>query len=261
MDSRIGTYLLLPGLVLGACECQELPAPPRLPQQTQVAEVANSEGPAPQLPPPEGTPLSAERLERFVPDRLAGFASAGQVERLDNPLPNGGQLPAVRRSYARAGQKLQLELSDLLHAPGMGELVTSQQGSTRTTKQVDFRGATINGFPAIVQWHSATRIGMVNMLVNGRFLASIQVSPADSAEAAVEAAGALPAREIAQLAPPLVAPAEPTGTNDAPGAASPAQPTSSGGAPAAAPGAQPTSGGAVAPGARAASGATPAAPP
>jgi hypothetical protein len=157
------------------------------------------------MPPPEGTPLTTEQLQAYTPETLAGYVASGEPEPRSTALPNGGQLPAVRRTYARGEHKLQFELSDSLHAPGVRQLVASQQGQTRKTKQVDFRATEINGYPSIVQWHSTTRIAIVNMVIGGRFLATVKVSPVDAAEPAIEVANALPVAAIAKLGPPIEA--------------------------------------------------------
>jgi hypothetical protein len=185
--------------------------------QAPVSKGASSEGPAPVLPPPKGTPIASAQLESHAPDAFAGFAADGPAEPHDTPLPNGGQVTAVRRTYTHGAQKLQLELSDLLHAPALGELVVSQQGEARKTERVEFRGIEINGYPALVQKHSSSQTGIINMLINGRFLANVKVSPVDTAESAIEIAKALPIAELAKLAPKAALPEMADSTEGAPG--------------------------------------------
>jgi hypothetical protein len=216
MNSRTSTYLLVPWLVLSACDCQDHRTPARSAQGV-VAEVASTshEGPAPVMAPPEGTPLASNRLQPYATDVLAGYAASGAAELRSSPLPNGGQVPAVRRTYERGPQKLQLEINDSLHTPAIRQLITNQQGQARKTPEMDYRGTEVNGHPAIVQWSSTTQTAMVNVLIANRFLASVKVSPVETAEPAVEVANALPVAEIAKLAQPIAPPGKP-GTEDAP---------------------------------------------
>jgi hypothetical protein len=161
--------------------------------------------------------VPSEQLELHAPDALAGFTANGDAELHDTPLPNGGQMTAVRRTYVRGAQKLQLELSDPLHVPALREAVMGQQGQARTTKQVESRGIEINGHPALVQRRSASRTAIVNMLINGRFLANVKVSPVDSTDPAIEVANALPVAEIAKLAPTAALPEKSESAKSVPG--------------------------------------------
>jgi hypothetical protein len=182
-----------------------------------VAEVASTshEGPAPVMAPPEGTPLASDRLQPYAADSLAGYTASGAAELRNAPLPNGGQVPAVRRTYERGSQKLQLEINDSLHTPAIRQLITNQQGEARKTPEMDYRGTEINGHPAIVQWSSTTETAMVNVLIDDRFLVSVKVSPVETVEPAVEVANALPVAEIAKLAQPIAPPGK-ADTEDAP---------------------------------------------
>jgi len=213
MNSRTSTYLLVACLLLCACDCQDRPTPVRS-TQGKVAEVAitSHEGPAPVMAPPEGTPVTSERLQPFASDSLAGYAASGAVDLRNTALPNGGEVPAARRTYKRGSQKLQLEINDSLHTPAIRQLISSQQGQTRKTAQMDYRGTEINGHPAIVQWSSATETAMVNMLIDGRFLASVKVSQVETVEPAIEVANALPVAEIAKLARSIELPQKPGAT-------------------------------------------------
>jgi hypothetical protein len=168
-----------------------------------------SEGEPPSLPAPEGTPVPTERLATQAPDAIAGFAASGPAEHRGTPLPNGGQVPLIQRDYARDVFKLRLDISDALQAPSLRQLVTSRQGQERKAAGVDFRGMLVAGQPAIVQWHETNRTAVVNMVIEGRFMANVKVSPAENAELALEVANALPVAAIAALAAPGAGPARP----------------------------------------------------
>src|SRR5688572_2529189 len=130
MPSRIRSVLLA-CLLIGACECDDTGPPARASQTSTPA--APSEPPPSNLPPPEGTPLEPEALMKFAPDALAGFTANGPAEPKKAQLPNGGTLVWLHRQYHRGEQKLQLEVSDSLHAPGVREVVLAQQGQQRKT--------------------------------------------------------------------------------------------------------------------------------
>jgi hypothetical protein len=144
----------------------------------------------------------------LTPDTFAGFVAEGAAELRDMPLPNGGKMTGVRRTYRRGPQSLELELTDALHAPAVTQLITARQGAERKTDKSEFRGASVGGNPAIVQW-TAPSTAIVNMLVAGRFLANFKISPVESAELALTAAGSLPVAEIVKLAGTTAAPSAP----------------------------------------------------
>jgi hypothetical protein len=144
-----------------------------------------------------------------MPDTFAGFVADGAPALRDVPLPNGGKMTGVRRSYRRGQQSLELELSDTLHAPAVSQLIASQQGAERKAGKSEFRGASVGGHPAIVQW-TAPGTAIVNMVVGGRFLANFRISPVESIGPALAAAESLPVSQIVKLAgPAAAAPAQP----------------------------------------------------
>jgi hypothetical protein len=216
MNGRLGGLWMLVLLPAAACECNDArssPArsaqPPSSESPAPFSELVTSEGPPLKLPAAEGTPVSPERLASLAPDAIAGFAARGPAVPRSTPLPNGGQLPLARRNYARDVFTLQLDFSDALHAPNFRQLITSRQGQVRKAAGVDFRGTLVAGQPAIVQWHEANRTAVVNMVIEGRFMAHVKVSPAESAELALEVANALPVAAVGALGAPGGTPAKP----------------------------------------------------
>ena len=200
MTTRAFVFLLLACLCTAACDCSERGATSRGVHPAAQPGPLTGEGALPELPAPQGTPLAADDLAPLAPSVLAGFTASGPAERRSTPLPNGGELTAVRRAYTRDDTKLQLELTDSLHAPAVRKLITSQQGQVRKAARVDFRGMAVEGHPAIVQFQEKTRTATVSLVVGDRLTVNLRVSPASSAEPALEAARALPFAELARLA-------------------------------------------------------------
>lgn len=180
-----------------ACECGGGRTPER---SAQIERTGPGEAARPVLPPPEGTPVDPEVLRPFAPEQIAGFASQQPVQTRATPLPNGGKLPGVRRSYRRDGLTLQVDITDSLHAATVRELVLSQQGQQRKTERSEFEGTAVAGYPALVQWHAPTRTGIVNMVVGDRFMVNVKASDADGIEPALAVAKALPLSALAELA-------------------------------------------------------------
>jgi hypothetical protein len=199
MDDRPSQTALLMTVLLCACECGDGQAPQRNAQRN-TSSATHGEGAGIRLPPPEGTPVAAEDLVTYAPEAFFGFTATEPVQRRNSPLPNGGTLTSVRRSYKRDEQTLQLEVTDTQHALAVRELVTQQQGQDRKSEQSEFKGTTVAGHPALVQWHGSNDTAIVNMLVGDRFMVNVKVSPVESPETAVGAASALPVAELVKLA-------------------------------------------------------------
>jgi hypothetical protein len=192
--------------LLCACgDCSGELAPARRAQQPVPDEPAKAaaptEGPDPQraLELPEGTPVETELLQRFAPDSIGDWKARAPVEAQTMPLGNGGALTRIHRGYARGEQRLELEISDTLHAPALRKMVESQQGLERSTGKKSFRGMSIGGQAALVQWFGANHLALVNVLVRSRILVNLKVTPADDAEDAVKIAGTLPFEKLGDL--------------------------------------------------------------
>jgi len=167
-------------------------APTNAISQEQLAEL---------LPPPSGTPLPPATFVPLVPDNVAGFSADGPAEPRSVPLANGGEMTAVRRTYKRGDESLRVEVSDALHAPLLGKLVLDKQGTKQANDRSLFAGKAIDGQPAIVQWQAANQTALANVLIAGRLLLNVQVTPAKSAKVAVDVAHGLPLSQLAALVP------------------------------------------------------------
>jgi hypothetical protein len=224
MSSR--THIaLIACFMLSACNCEDGNTPQRKAQGASAANEPTGEA-RPNLPPPEGTPVEPKVLERFAPESLPGeFTADGDAQRRSSPLPNGGTLPGIRRTYRRATQKLTLDITDSLHAASLRELVIAQQGQERKTARSEFKGASVAGQPALIQFHQPTETAIVNMVVGDRYMLNIKVSPVDSAQPALAAAAGLALSDLAQVDAnnPAARPAPaPTSAATQPAAAQPA---------------------------------------
>ena len=205
--NRLGSWLVVAcAALLCACgDCSGELTPAKRAQQPlpdQPATPATStEGTDPRraLELPEGTPIDTDLLQRFAPDSIADWKARAPVDAQTMPLGNGGALTRVHRGYARGEQRLELEISDTLHAPALRKMVESQQGLERSTGKKSFRGMPIAGQPALVQWFGANHLALVNVLVRSRILVNIKVTPADDVEDTVKIAGTLPLEKIGDL--------------------------------------------------------------
>lgn len=163
-----------------------------------------------QGPKPAGTPLPPESLQQHLPESLAGAAPTGPATLHNLALTNGGVMSMVRRTYKQGEREIELELADALQAPVPRQLVVSQQGVARRSKQSAFLGEAIDGQPALVQWHGPSRTALAHVVIADRFLANLRVSPANDEQPARAAAHALPIAELvafAQAQPGTPAPA------------------------------------------------------
>jgi len=192
--SRISRVLLFV-LLLAGCDCGKHDSPAR---NEQGAHPQTSNVPA--LPPPSGTPLPADSLQQKLPDTLAGASPTGPATLHRLPLANGGVMTMVRRTYKQDGREIEVDLGDALHAPVPRQLVVSQQGTARRSEQSIFLGESVNGQPALVQWHGPSKTALAHLVIADRFLVNLRVSPADDEKPARDAAKALPLDALAAFA-------------------------------------------------------------
>jgi hypothetical protein len=189
---RLSSSSWLLCVLLCACDCNGA-------GKTQRAEQA-APAPAPAAPAAPKSTVAGERLRAFFPNTIAGFTAPEPAKAQVMPLNHGvGTWTITRRTYEQGPKTLILEVSDVLHAGTMSQLVASQQGAKRSNENQTFRGEPVAGFPALIQWNKREKMAGVAMLVQDRVLVTVKVDPTENDEPAVAIASSLPLDQFAKL--------------------------------------------------------------
>jgi hypothetical protein len=215
---RLSSSSWLLCFLLCACDCNGASKTQRAEQPARAA--------APAAPAAPKSTVAAERLRAFFPDTIAGFTAPEPAKPQTMPLNHGvGTWTITRRTYEQGPKTLIVEVSDVLHAGAMSQLVQSQQGAKRSNENQTFRGEPVAGFPALIQWNKREKMAGAAVLVAGRVLVTVKVDPTENDEPAVAIASSLPLDQFAKLV--IAAAAEERGepvpaTDDVPVKATPA---------------------------------------
>jgi hypothetical protein len=199
MRLRSRPWLLACTLLAGCANCEGDAPPPREPLVDDEDEADEPRKPV-GLPPPEGAALDPEAMKPWTPDSIAGFTATGAAELRTISIANGGKLTSAHRDYKQGETEMRLEIRDTQHAPMLAQLVTGQMGQERKSGDSVFRGATVAGHPALLQWHGSTKTAMANVLVGDRVLVNVKLKPAADADATTPIITALPLADLVKLA-------------------------------------------------------------
>src|SRR5688572_619446 len=139
---------LLAALLVGACECDDEPPPVRkaqaLPELTDEELLAK-------LPKIEGTPIDPSALATVLPSTLGDAAAEGDVQTESTPLANEGSLSIARRIYVKDGQRITVQVTDMLHAPLLRQVMMEAKAKAENSKSQSWKAATVQGHDAVVQ--------------------------------------------------------------------------------------------------------------
>ncbi len=194
-NAKLTSLALL--LSLSACTCEPEPQPERK-QEPSGAEMRDKLTKA--MPVPPGDLIATDKMGAFLPDELAGFTSTLAFEARETPIPNGGTLHVARREYAKGDLRLQVEITDSLHAPAIAKLVEHQHTSDRPVR-ARIKPRVIRGRPALSQHHVDTKTAIVNVLVRKRLLINVKVLQTDKLDDALAVADAIDYEGLAALLP------------------------------------------------------------
>lgn len=199
--------LLLVMLPLAACQCDDAPPPPRAPQPR--AELVGEELLA-QLPKPEGTPLDAQALAGALPSAIGGATAEGDAQPESTPLSNEGTLSTARRTYVQDGTRITLQLSDMLHAPLLRQMMLSAKERAEQGKASAWTPTSVHGLDAVAQHLAVQNAAIANIAITERLFLNVRVEPAEGVQPALDWADKLAFEPLKKLQVEAPAPREPS---------------------------------------------------
>jgi hypothetical protein len=200
--------VLLATLSLAACRCDDSPPPTRK-AETKAPREPKHEELLPQLPEPEGTIFDAKVLATALPAALGDAAAEGDATVESSALSNGGSTASASRTYVAVDHRITVQISDMQHAPLLREMMANAR--KRIEKQgasASWQVATVQGHETVVQYLSAQRTALANVIATDRLFVNVRVEPADDADIAIEWANKIPLEPITKLQAQETAPAQ-----------------------------------------------------
>lgn len=183
---RAFTHVLLAAFAFGAMHCgstgKDVPIATRTPNEPEESE--------------ETQPAKAKRIRvlatgddlegmhaatflPLVPKSFEGFRAKADAEGKDIDLGDGAGFAVLKRSYAKGGTWLEIEIVDTEGAKPLRTLFEKTRGLERDTKEAVIKPTQVQGHKAIAQWNQTSRDARVAILVDGRYLVNVRVRPAD----------------------------------------------------------------------------------
>jgi hypothetical protein len=158
--------------------------------------------------PIEGEPVDEQRLLPILPDQLDGYVAEGPATARRVSVPNGGALTTVKRTYKKDASTLELEVIDSLHSPNIRSIVKLSAQIETDTASVVRKPEKVGAYTAIAQWHAATSMARIGVLVDDRFIVNVNLNPASAFEPGLELARKLDLAPLAKLSAEVAAEAK-----------------------------------------------------
>jgi hypothetical protein len=133
----------------------------------------------------------------LVPKSFDGFRAKADAEGKDIDLGEGSGFAVLKRSYAKGGTWLEIEVVDTEGAKPLRTLFEKTRELERDTQAAVIKPIQVQGHKAIAQWNETARAARVSVLVDERYLVNLHLRPADGIANAVSLAEKV---ELAKLA-------------------------------------------------------------
>lgn len=200
-------WLVALTLTLSACAnaCEDGPTAKRTAQNTEgtpgsgeidLSAVDGVKRADPSLP-----TINWEKFLPFAPDSLDGYVAEGPAEGRTVQLSKGAALPTLKRVYHRDKLSMELEFVDATHAPMVRTLVEVMQNQDQSQDEKIMKGIVINGYKGVIQWHPETRAGRAAVVIEGRYVVNVKISPTTSPDPAIAMLKKLDLEGFAALKP------------------------------------------------------------
>lgn len=199
--------VLLVLLLVTACRCDDSPPPVRKPEQRRPPQGEELLG---KVPGPEGTPFEPSALAAMLPAKLGEAEADGETQTETTALANDGKLPIARRSYVQGGTRITVQLTDMLHAPLMRQMMLDAKEQAEKTKSPAWAPATVQGHETVLQHLASQGAAIANVAVTDRLFVNVRVEPAENAAAALPWAEKMTFEPITKLAAPAAPQAAPS---------------------------------------------------
>ncbi len=138
-----------------------------------------------------GDALDGTRAATFlplVPKSFEGFRAKADAEGKDIDLGEGSGFAVLKRSYAKGGTWLEIEVVDTEGAKPLRTLFEKTRELERDTQEAVIKRIKVQGHDAIAQWNQTARAARVTVLVAQRYLVNLHMRPADGIAGAVSLA-------------------------------------------------------------------------
>ncbi len=144
------------------------------------------------------------QLIGFLPDRVGGFEAKGEAKgettRMGE-MARGAAFTEVRRSYARGKERVKITIADASFNPALRAVFELGVGMDHDSSEGYDKGTTLGGFPARVEWKASSKHSKATALVKGRYVVSVRVRNAESADAAAKLLTSLDLAGLAAVEP------------------------------------------------------------
>jgi hypothetical protein len=124
----------------------------------------------------------------LVPKSFEGYRAKADAEGKDIDLGEGAGFAVLKRSYAKGGTWLEIEIVDTEGANALRTLFEKTRELERDTREAVIKPIKVQGHKAIAQWNQTSRDARVSVLVDARYLVNVRVRPADGIASAVSLA-------------------------------------------------------------------------
>lgn len=147
---------------------------------------------------PMGKVVNWRKLEPFAPDALGSFKADGDMKGGTRGI-GAMQATEVKRRYKAGDKDLRLKILDTSMVPMMRAAFTMAQNIKEDTTSGMKRGTKVLGHPAIVEWKKSTNRSKLSILVAGRFVVGLELSPSKDPEEVLTVAKSLKLADLAKL--------------------------------------------------------------
>jgi hypothetical protein len=194
-ERRVFSRVLLAACALCALHCGSTGNDVQVASRAPADHAANDQ-PQPAKPKriPElvrGDDLESMHAATFlplVPKSFEGFRAKADAEGKDIDLGEGAGFAVLKRSYAKGGTWLEIEVVDAQGAKPLRALFAKTRELERDTQVAVIKPMKVQGHQAIAQWNETARAARVSVLVEDRYLVNLHVRPADGIANAVSLA-------------------------------------------------------------------------
>ena len=137
----------------------------------------------------KGKVVNWRKLAPFVGDKLGAFAAKGEL-RGETGGMGGFKVSTVKRRYTAGEKRLRVEVVDVSVAPMLKSAFAMAQTISKDSTSGVQKGTTVSGNPAVLRWRKRRQRGKLTVLVDGRFIVTFKLRPAEDADAVLGVAKA-----------------------------------------------------------------------
>ena len=135
----------------------------------------------------------------FLPIAFEGYRAKAPAEGKDIELGEGAGLSVLKRGYFKNSTGLEIEIVDTERSKPLRALFEETRELERDNDTAVIKPIRVQGHKAVAQWNSTARAARVSVLVEGRYIVSLSLRPADNIATSVGLADKLELAGLAKL--------------------------------------------------------------